>query len=914
MDPVAYLDRFVLALNEQACALADPPAKRVASWRVVLNDKAVSLDRPIRVVANEQPRVPAGSPHGGEFAGGQGSGGNVSLPTDISKLKLVGTLQGSTVPKLMEDATGKKWVVKNSTTEAHTANEALADKLYSVLGVPTPRSGVFPGGKVSEYIEGAQTLSKWKQGKSAAEVDAMHREIGKHFVADALMSNWDSVGLTQDNVIVKDGKPVRIDNGGALKYRAQGAPKGAAFGTKVGEIESMRNADKNPSAAEVFGHLTQPEIRKQALDVLTKKDAVLSAIDDPQTKKIMEGRFADLAYRFQPTSPAPTPVAAPVPPPAAPAGIKFSSGSELASFVGANKGSVKFTQLHLDKVAFLNPGGIANGTFFMAKTPTKQQDDEQAAQLMKVLPAGTKIVKKDVKAHQMKAAGQLPTPSVTPKSPPKPLATASTHKNLHELYDDYDIEKTILLGESIDLRGRHASTMHTPQGKAAYEKELDKIAVKKASLEKWYEDSKKSFHATPAPTPAVDYSGKSPADIAGWSAAEGTSHSMQSYGTVMTRKGPGGQTQVLLRKPKNNFDGYHWSYPKGTSSPGEKPLDTALKETLEETGHTVKITGHIPELFSSSGSKKNGFFLAESVSRDPLKMDGETRETKWVDIDKAHLEIAKTTNLAGRARDLKILASTKKALGLPDTISLAVVPKATPSAPTAPKAATTAPYPKSTYVAKPLVGEQLKAETPEVASNRETVLNQGTLWDKKAHQKWADQHPVGSLGYKAVSQWKMSASGIRDDFANTKPGQEPTYEASRNLKKLLDSGMEHDGIVYRGIGGSSARELFKVLQKQGVGSTYSDPAPHCMSPNIAVANKFSSGDVVFRIHTKTGVPVQKVDGYGSSGTSSGDEMEVIGKPGVKYLVKGFASDVVLKSEKGGSGHKVKHFIDLEEVK
>ncbi len=41
-----------------------------------------------------------------------------------------------------------------------------------------------------------------------------------------------------------------------MLFRAQGQPKGAAFGTKVGEIDSLRGEDpaiNNPSAAAMFG-------------------------------------------------------------------------------------------------------------------------------------------------------------------------------------------------------------------------------------------------------------------------------------------------------------------------------------------------------------------------------------------------------------------------------------------------------------------------------------------------------------------------------------------------------------------------------------------------------------------------------------------------------------------------------------
>jgi len=46
--------------------------------------------------------------------------------------------------------------------------------------------------------------------------------LQKDFAADALLSNWDVIGVTADNIVGNDGKVYRVDNGGALEFRAQG--------------------------------------------------------------------------------------------------------------------------------------------------------------------------------------------------------------------------------------------------------------------------------------------------------------------------------------------------------------------------------------------------------------------------------------------------------------------------------------------------------------------------------------------------------------------------------------------------------------------------------------------------------------------------------------------------------------------
>jgi 8-oxo-dGTP pyrophosphatase MutT (NUDIX family) len=66
-----------------------------------------------------------------------------------------------------------------------------------------------------------------------------------------------------------------------------------------------------------------------------------------------------------------------------------------------------------------------------------------------------------------------------------------------------------------------------------------------------------------------------------------------------------------LRRPKNHFDGYIWTFPKGRPDPGETAEDAALREVKEETGYSAKITGKLPGLFEG-GTSVTEFFLMNS--------------------------------------------------------------------------------------------------------------------------------------------------------------------------------------------------------------------------------------------------------------------------------------------------------------
>ena len=54
---------------------------------------------------------------------------------------------------------------------------------------------------------------------------------------------------------------------------------------------------------------------------------------------------------------------------------------------------------------------------------------------------------------------------------------------------------------------------------------------------------------------------------------------------------------MLLREPANHFGGYVWTFPKGRVDAGETPQQAALREVLEETGYTARITGLVPGMF-----------------------------------------------------------------------------------------------------------------------------------------------------------------------------------------------------------------------------------------------------------------------------------------------------------------------------
>lgn len=197
---------------------------------------------------------------------------------------------------------GSEKVIKRSTGESHLREEYTANRLYRVMDVLVPNVELSRDAQgklvqVADYIEGTP-LSELSGDDSIAALNDMKRG----FVADALLGNWDVTGLANDNIIWDGKRAYRIDNGGALRYRAQGALKSSAFGTTVREIDTMR--DESTLAGETFGSdVTDVEIRKQVRDVVAKRDAIFASIDDTSLRRIMEGRINNLSKRYLDASP-----------------------------------------------------------------------------------------------------------------------------------------------------------------------------------------------------------------------------------------------------------------------------------------------------------------------------------------------------------------------------------------------------------------------------------------------------------------------------------------------------------------------------------------------------------------------------------------------------------------------------------
>lgn len=116
----------------------------------------------------------------------------------------------------------------------------------------------------------------------------------------AWTANWDVAGFNGDNQGVVGGRVLTLDLGGALAFRAQGDPKGKAFGARVDELDVLRSDDDNPHAVRLFAGMSPDEIELAIMAVVRIPDERIRevVIDNGGSQALAEkmiARKADMA-------------------------------------------------------------------------------------------------------------------------------------------------------------------------------------------------------------------------------------------------------------------------------------------------------------------------------------------------------------------------------------------------------------------------------------------------------------------------------------------------------------------------------------------------------------------------------------------------------------------------------------------
>ena len=91
-----------------------------------------------------------------------------------------------------------------------------------------------------------------------------------------------------------------------------------------------------------------------------------------------------------------------------------------------------------------------------------------------------------------------------------------------------------------------------------------------------------------------------------------------------------GNKILMVKEGKKNCYG-QWNYPAGHMGEGEKITDTAIRETFEETGCKVKLTGVLPIL--NDGPAILFKFTADIIEENITFDTNEILDVQWIDID-----------------------------------------------------------------------------------------------------------------------------------------------------------------------------------------------------------------------------------------------------------------------------------------
>ena len=207
---------------------------------------------------------------------------------DISMWKEVrpGSQAGSNEGGFFKDTYGNQYYIKKGRSQSHVDNETLATAFYRELGLPAPMQGY--GMRDGELWLVSPIVSSERDFSDLLDDKDFMSQVRDGFAIDAWLSNYDVTGYGYDNIIPgANGEPIRIDNGGALRWRATGGDK-PWFDADVTELDTMRDPKlaRIKASAQVFGEMTEDDVAKSArrlLDISPSRisSMVKSAVKDP---------------------------------------------------------------------------------------------------------------------------------------------------------------------------------------------------------------------------------------------------------------------------------------------------------------------------------------------------------------------------------------------------------------------------------------------------------------------------------------------------------------------------------------------------------------------------------------------------------------------------------------------------------
>lgn len=341
------------------------------------------------------------------------------------------------------DPSGQQWYVKFPKNPEQAKAEVLAAKLYTISGAAAQNARFVTEdgnlGIASKWVD----VTSLKSGAAIAALPGAR----DFFAVDAWLANHDVIGLDYTNIQRgADGRAVRVDAGGSLMFKAQGAKK--PFGPSVDSIDSMRDA-KFAQPHAVFGGMSDAEIVDSVKRVLAIKDGDIRKLVrkyGPGNEKAREALANTLIARKQYLA-ARFPKAAEAPP----VEYRIPETPDFANWNGPGHGlssKPAFNKQNDDIANAIHDAGVA-GSLAAVKNLTYQPinstgEPQGAPQLVSAHSS------KHIIAYWKDVQHAMVTPYVDTKA-----ATLYKQAVASVLYDD-DLKKFMSLAEAEVTAGRYA--------------------------------------------------------------------------------------------------------------------------------------------------------------------------------------------------------------------------------------------------------------------------------------------------------------------------------------------------------------------------------------------------------------------------------------------------------------------------
>jgi hypothetical protein len=260
----AQKERLGLGPPSPAELLLPDPPENPGTWLPWFGGKdkrkgGKSAGKPTPKIFSDKPRKPKPP----EFIGGKkGVADDGPIPNyDGVRLELGKGAGGSNGARWAFDKDGGRWLVKTYRGDPdRIATEILANRVYAQMGAKVADAGTIhtKDGKTAltyKALDGAPKEYVFKRGTPS-------KEVGEHYMVDALLANWDFAGMTDDNIMWDDeGKPFRVDQGGTFEYKAMGGSK--PYGPVPTEVWTMIQKGQAKRASDV----TEDQMREQGAEV-----------------------------------------------------------------------------------------------------------------------------------------------------------------------------------------------------------------------------------------------------------------------------------------------------------------------------------------------------------------------------------------------------------------------------------------------------------------------------------------------------------------------------------------------------------------------------------------------------------------------------------------------------------------------